>query len=126
MKYLSSLNFKYEFNIRYYYNKMVSIPYIEKCLYCDNGNHTRFVDNQIVICPVCNGSGKKNSGHGSIKEEPRICFLNTIKTETDIDNTEIIYIFVDEYNNVLTDVSNPYETIDECINAQIKDCYMGY
>ncbi len=120
---MGNINFNYDFNTTYYYNKMISVPRIEKCLYCENGKHKRVGDGKIVECPVCKGIGEINTQSGSIKEEPRKCFLFKIKTNITKEDYNCKYIFVDEDNKIIS--ATIYDDIDECIKGKVK-AVMGY
>lgn len=116
---MKTVKLKYSFDKNYFYNKMISVPYIEKCLYCENGKYKRVGDGKIVKCPVCKGVGEYDSGSGSIKEEPNKCkLIKVIITSDDIE-----YQFIDKENKVI--FGNVYETIEECAANKSKGI-MGY
>lgn len=110
---------EYNFGSTYYFNKMISVPQMMKCMYCVDGTHTRIGDNKKVNCPICNGVGEIENG-GSLEEMPRKCFLKSIHQTED----DIIYEFKDEYDDLLI-ISHAYDDIDVCIEHQSKGI-MGY
>ena len=120
---METITLEYDFDKTYYYNRMVSIPTMIRCLYCENGKHKRVGDDKEVECPVCNGKFEIDIGSGSIKEEPRKCFLKKIKYVITKNNKDVDYIFVDEYNESV--LSTVYDDIDKCINGKTKGI-MGY
>ena len=120
---MKTITFDYDFHNTYYFNKMISIPKIVKCLYCEKGKHKRIGDGKIVDCPVCEGKGDIDTKSGSLKEEPRKCFLYKISTETTKEEDYVNYMFIDEDNKTVH--ANIYDDIDECIKNQGKGI-MGY
>jgi hypothetical protein len=120
---MKTINLKYDFDKTYYYNKMISTPTKIKCMYCENGKHIRVGDGKEVECPVCKGKCEIDTGSGSIKEEPRKCFLSKITIEETKDFENINYHFIDEYDKSI--FGTIYDDIDKCINGQTKGV-MGY
>jgi len=86
---------KYNFDELYYYNKMVTIPYIKKCDYCEDGKFKK-PNGQIVDCPKCNGNGEYETGSGLIKQVTSKCVLSKINISIDEHkNKHIQYEFID-------------------------------
>lgn len=102
---------------------MILTPTIIKCLYCENGKHKRIGDGKEVECPVCKGKCEIDTGSGSLKEEPRKCFLNKITSTITKEIEDIKYHFIDEYNESI--FGTVYDDIDKCINGKSKGI-MGY
>ena len=114
---------KYDFNKTYFFNEMISIPTIVKCRFCKDGKIKRESDGKREKCPICNGAGNKDSGSGSIEEQPRKCFLHKINLTIKKDENLEKYIFKNENNKQISEIV--YKTIEECIENQSKGI-MGY
>ena len=105
----------YDFGVTYYYNTMVEIPTMSSCRYCNNGKHTRFADNVVVVCPVCLGTGEYVTG-GTKKAEVRECtLLEVVLTETH-NAVNVEYAFEN---------GDMQELIGSRIYRNSEDCRMG-
>lgn len=116
---MKSMKLKYDFNKTYFFNKMISIPIIDKCMYCENGKYMRPGDGRVVDCPVCKGKGEYDSDGGSIEEIPSKCTLYKIV----IFPEDISYKFIDE--NKEKAHTTVYSSVVECTANKTKDI-MGY
>ena len=90
------IELEYKFDKVYYYNKMVSEAYMEKCDYCVKGKMKK-PNGEEVICIKCGGSGKIEGTSGSITSEVAGCYLDHITIRLDeYGDMDTDYIFCDE------------------------------